>query len=59
MKSTNERGEVSQYSPIFSYDESANEEELFIRPISSRRSSKKVIKPTYDVKKKKKKEKQK
>ena len=39
---------------FFSYDESGNEEELFIQPISSIRSSKKVIKPTHDVEKKKK-----
>ena len=53
-ENTNEGEEVSQYPPIFSYDESRNEEELFIQPISSIRSSKRVIKPTHDVKKKKK-----
>jgi hypothetical protein len=34
-ENTNEGEEVSQYPPIFSYDESGNEEELFIQPISS------------------------
>ena len=32
-ENTNEREEVSQYPPIFSYDESGNEDELFIQPI--------------------------
>ena len=58
-ENTNEGEEVSQYPPICSYDESGNEEELFIQPISSIRSSKRVIKPTHDAKKKKKTEKQK
>ena len=53
-ENTNEGEEVSQYPPIFSYDESGNEEELFIQPMSSIRSSKRVIKPTHDVRKKKK-----
>ena len=53
-ENTNEGEEVSQYPPIFSYDESGNEEELCIQPISSIRSSKRVIKPTHDVRKKKK-----
>ena len=33
-KSTNEREETSQYPPIISYDESGNEEEPPIQPIS-------------------------
>ena len=48
---TNEREETSQYPPIISYDESGNEEELSIQPISLIRSSKKRDKPTHDVKK--------
>ena len=54
-ENTNEREEASQYPPIISYDESGNEEELSIQPISSIRSSKKRDKPAHDVKKKKKK----
>src|SRR3954464_4957103 len=50
----NEREETSQYSPIISYDESGNEEEPSIQPISLIRSSKKRIEPTHDVVKKKK-----
>ena len=38
-ENTNEREETSQYPPIISYDESGNEEELSIQPISSIRSS--------------------
>ena len=53
-ENTNEREETSQYSPIISYDESGNEEEPSIQPISLIRSSKRRIKPTHDVKKKKK-----
>ena len=53
-ENTNEREETSQYSPIISYDESGNKEELSIQPISFIRSSKKRIKPTHNVKKKKK-----
>ena len=53
-ENTNEREETSQYPPIISYDESGNEEEPSIQPISSIRSSKKRVKPTHDVKKKKK-----
>src|SRR3990170_6910654 len=34
-ENTNGGEEVSQYPPIFSYDESGNEEELFIQPTSS------------------------
>ena len=52
-ENTNEREETSQYPPIISYDESGNEEEPYIQPISSIRSSEKRIKPTHDVKKKK------
>ena len=53
-ENTNEREETSQYPPIISYDESGNEEEPSIQPISLIRSSKKRIKSTHDVKKKKK-----
>ena len=53
-ENTNEREETSQYPPIISYDESGNEKELSIQPISLIRSSKKRVKPTHDVKKKKK-----
>ena len=51
---TNEWEETSQYPPIISYDESGNEEELSIQPISSIRSSKRKVEPTHNVKKKKK-----
>ena len=40
-ENTNEREETSQYPPIISYDESGNEEEPPIQPISLIRSSKK------------------
>ena len=53
-ENTNEREETSQYPPIISYDESGNEEELSIQPISSIRSSKRKVEPTHNVKKKKK-----
>ena len=53
-ENTNEGEEVSQYPPIFSYDELGNEEELFIQPISSIRSSNGLIKPIHVMKKKKK-----
>ena len=53
---TNEREEASQYPPIISYDESGNEEEPSIQPISLIRGSKKRIEPTHDVVKKKKRE---
>ena len=53
-ESTNERENVSQYPPSVYYDESGNEEELPIQSISSTRSLKKLIKPTHDVVKKKK-----
>ena len=49
-ENTNEREETSQYPPIISYDESGNEEELSIQPISLIRSSKERVKPTHDVK---------
>ena len=52
-ENTNEREETSQYPPIISYDESSNEEELSIQPISSIRSSKRKVEPTHNVKKKK------
>ena len=53
-ENTNEREETSQYPHIISYDESNNEEELSIQPISLIRSSKERVKPTHDVKKKRK-----
>ena len=53
-ENTNEREDTSQYPPIISYDESGNEEEPSIQPISLIRSSKKRIEPTHDVVKKKK-----
>ena len=53
-ENTNEREETSQYPPIISYDESGNEEEPSIQPISLIRSSKKRIEPTHDVVKNKK-----
>ena len=53
-ESTNERENVSQYPPSVYYDESGNEEEPPIQPISLIRSSKKRIEPTHDVVKKKK-----
>src|SRR5215216_2749555 len=56
-ESTNERENISQYPPSVYYDESGNEEELHIQSISSTRSLKKLIKPTHDVVKKKKKRK--
>ena len=45
-ENTNEREETSQYPPIISYDESGNEEELSIQPMSSIRSSEKKVEPT-------------
>ena len=54
-ENTNEREEISQYPPIFSYDESGNEEEPSIQPISLIRSSKKRVKPTHDAEEQKKK----
>ena len=54
----NERVKISTFPPIVYYDESGNEEELPIQPISSIRSLKKIIKPTHDVVKKKKKKKE-
>ena len=53
-ENTNEREEASQYPSIISYDESCDEEEPPIQPISLIRSSKKRIEPTHDVVKKKK-----
>ena len=53
-ENTNEREETSQYPPIISYDESGNEEELSIQPISSIRSSKRKVEPTHNVKMKRK-----
>ena len=44
-ENTNEREETSQYSPIISYDESGNEEEPPIQPISLIRSSKRGLNP--------------
>src|SRR3989337_4476089 len=48
------RVKISTFPPIVSHDEIGDEEELLIQPISSIRSSKKLIKPTHDVVKKKK-----
>ena len=45
-ENTNEREETSQYPPIISYDESGNEDEPSIQPISLIRSSKKRVKHT-------------
>ena len=45
---------MSTFPPIISHDEIGDEEELLIQPIPSIRSSKKLIKPTHDVVKKKK-----
>ena len=42
-ENTNEREESSQYPPIISYDESGNEEEPSIQPISLKRRSRKRI----------------
>src|SRR4051812_8066703 len=53
-ENTNEGEETSQYSPIISYDELGNEDELSIQPISLIRSSKKRIEPTHAVMNKKK-----
>ena len=44
-ENTNEREYISQYPPIISYDESGNEEELSIQPISLIRSSKRGLNP--------------
>src|SRR6187401_3640937 len=52
-ENTNEREDISQYPPTLSYDESGNEDEPSILPISFIRSSKKKIKPLPNVKKKK------
>ena len=56
-ENTNEREKISQYPPIVSHDESGDEEELPTQPISSIRTSKKLIEPTLNVVKKKKKNK--
>ena len=48
-ENTDEREETSQCPPIISYDESGNEEEPPIQPLSLIRSSKKRIEPTHDV----------
>ena len=53
-RNTNERVKISTFPPIVSHDEIGDEEELPIQPISSIRSSEKLIKPTHDVVKKKK-----
>ena len=44
-ENTNESEETSQYPPIISYDESGNEEEPPIQPISLIRSSKRGLNP--------------
>ena len=48
------KGKRLRYPPIISYDESGNEEELSIQPISSIRTSKRKVEPTHSVMKKKK-----
>jgi hypothetical protein len=53
-RNTNDRVKISTFPPIVSHDELGDEEELPIQPISSIRSSEKLIKPTHDVVKKKK-----
>ena len=57
-ENTNQREDTSQYPTIISYDESGDEEEPPIQPISLIRSSKKRIEPTHDVVKKKKRKKE-
>src|SRR3990170_231215 len=52
-RNTNERVKISTFPPIVSHDEIGDEEELPIQPISSIRTSEKLIKPTHDVVKKK------
>ena len=44
-ENTKEREETSQYPPIIYYDESGNEEEPSIQPISLIRSSKRGLNP--------------
>ena len=44
-ESTNERGNISQYPPSVYYDESGNEEEFPIQPISSIRGLKRLLNP--------------
>ena len=53
-ENTNEREEISQFPPIVFHDETGDKEELPIQPISSIRTSEKLIKPTHNVVKKKK-----
>ena len=53
-RNTNERVKLSTFPPIVSRDETGYENELPMQPISSIRSSKRLIKPTHDVEKKKK-----
>jgi hypothetical protein len=53
-KNTNERVKISTFPPIVSRDETGYENEHPMQPISSIRSSKKLIKPTHHVEKKKK-----
>ena len=52
-RNTNEGLKICTFPPIVSHAEIGDEEELPIQPISSIRSSKKLIKPTHDVVKKK------
>ena len=58
-RNTNERVKLSTFPPIVSRDETCYENELPMQPISSIRSSKRLIKPTHDMKKKKKRRKSK
>ena len=55
-KSTNERVKISTFPPIVSHGEIGYENELPMQPISSIRSSKKLIKPTHEEKEKTKKQ---
>ena len=53
-RNTNERVKISTFPPIVSDDETGDEEELPIQPISSIRSSEELNKATHNVVKKKK-----
>ena len=52
-RNINEMVKISTFPPIVSHDEIGDEEDLPIQPISSIRSSKKLIKPRHDVLKRK------
>ena len=58
-RTTNERVKLSTFPPIVSRDETGYENELHMQPISSIRRSKRSIKLTHDVEKKKKRRKSK